>query len=258
MSGWDSAAAVEYYESFCQSHSRYRTANRHLVKHAALAKGQHVLDIGAGTGRTAEEVLPAIGRTGSLVAVEPARAMRREGARRLASSQIEWRSTMPSRQRRFDRILCGAAIWQFPSLRQTLHDWAGRLKAGGALACNFPALYLQEPDKPGGGSDPWLTALPGLLMEQDTPGCAATVPLRPADVEASLRAAGLHPRRWRFRVKMTQTAFAAWLKIPLLTEGMMPGSAARERALRIDAALQQVDLCSWKWERWIGWTAWKS
>ena len=71
------------------------------------------------------------------------------------------------------------------------------------------------------------------------------------------RAAGLRPRRWSFRLKLTQQAYAAWLKIPILTETMMPDLDPAERARRIDCALGQISPASWKWERWKGFTAWK-
>ena len=164
---------------------------------------------------------------------------------------------MPHPQKHFDRILCGAGIWQFPSLAETVRDWAKRLAPGGALVFNMPALYVMEPDLPGGGEDPWLTALPALLMKGQA-AVAAGKPMRATDVDAALRAAGLRARRWRVRLKLTQAAYGAWLKIPVTTEGMMPGVASEERARRIDAALTMVHRTSWKWERWIGWTAWKS
>lgn len=257
MSGWDDRVTAGYYEAFCRSFSRYAIANRALVKHAQLAEGQRVLDVGAGTGRTTEMILGAVGESGSVVAVEPAGAMRRVGQRRLADERVVWRGAMPGRREHFDRILCGAGIWQFRSLEETVRDWAGRLVPGGALAFNMPALYLMEPDWPGEGEDPWLTALPGLLTDGRV-AVGAVEPRWAKDVSAALRAAGLRGRRWRFRVKLTQAAYAAWLKIPVTTEGMMPGVGAEERARRIDAALTMVDGTSWKWERWIGWTAWKS
>ncbi len=257
MTGWDDAATVEYYEAFCRSFSRYAIANRALVKHAQLAEGHRVLDVAAGTGRTAEMILGAVGESGSVVLVEPAGAMRRVGQRRVADARVTWRAAMPHPQKHFDRILCGAGIWQFPSLAETVRDWAKRLAPGGALVFNMPALYVMEPDLPGGGEDPGLTALPALLMKGQA-AVAAGKPMRATDVDAALRAAGLRARRWRFRLKLTQAAYAAWLKIPVTTEGMMPGVASEERARRIDAALTMVHRTSWKWERWIGWTAWKS
>jgi hypothetical protein len=149
-------------------------------------------------------------------------------------------------------------MWQLNPIADTLRKLAARLRPGGALCFNIPSLYLLEADEPGGGADPLLLSLPALLWRRLPPGAPAFVPAldRPS-LTAWLRAASLRPRPWQFRVRLTQEAYAAWLKIPVLTDGMMPGVAAAERARRIDAALESVDRSSWKWERWSGWTAWK-
>ena len=61
---------------------------------------------------------------------------------------------------------------------------------------------------------------------------------------------------WVFRTRLTQVAYADWLKIPVVSEWLPGGLAPDERARRIDDALRLVDRASWKWERWRGWTAW--
>ena len=68
---------------------------------------------------------------------------------------------------------------------------------------------------------------------------------------------GLRAHAWTFRLRLTQEAYAAWLKIPVVAGHLLADLAPGERARRIDAALGSVDRESWKWERWQGWTAWK-
>ena len=63
MSGWDEPETPAYYEAFCRSHSRYTRANAELISHARIAPGLRVLDLGAGTGRTAEAALSGWART---------------------------------------------------------------------------------------------------------------------------------------------------------------------------------------------------
>ena len=82
-------------------------------------------------------------------------------------------------------------------------------------------------------------------------------PLGRGPIVSALRAAGLSPRSWSFRLRLTQDAYAAWLKIPAATGEMFGSLGAEERGQRIDAALALVDRSSWRWERWRGWTAWK-
>ena len=66
MSGWDDPQAPIYYEAFCRKHSRYGRANAALIAHARMEPGMRVLDLAAGTGRTAEAAshLNAVERLG--------------------------------------------------------------------------------------------------------------------------------------------------------------------------------------------------
>lgn len=263
MNGWNDPSAPAYYEAFCRTYSRYEHANRALISHARLRPGMQVLDLGAGTGRTAEMALARLGPEDRVLCVEPSRPMRLEGVRRLKDSRVEWRARLPKSNSSFDRILCGAAIWQLDSLPEIVHNLARLLRSGGALCFNIPALYLLEPDEPGGGNDPFLIELPARLMMPVLAARRATPsqvrePLDQGQVTACLTASGLRPNPpWTFRSRLTQEAYAAWLKIPAVAGPALAQLPARERARRIDNALDSVDRSSWKWERWKGWTAWK-
>lgn len=273
MSGWDDPETATYYEAFCRRHSRYLRANRELIAQAQIAPGMRVLDVAAGTGRTAEAALRSLGETGCIVCFEPSAAMRSAGMHRITDSRVRWTATLPASlpdaSESFDRILCGASIWLLDSLPQTFRMLAGRLRPGGALCFNIPALYLQEPDEPGGGSDPsllslleWLLAASdaGQFGQADEP--RETAPhlvsqLSQSSITAWLNAVGLRVCEWSFRLRLSQIAHANWLKIPVLTEQLLGTLAPKARAEHIDAALQSVDRSSWKWEQWRGWTAWK-
>ena len=289
MSGWDDPETPLYYESFCRRHSRYTQANAALIVHAHIAPALRVLDLAAGTGRTAEAALGLLGDHGRIVCVEPSAPMRTEGARRISDARVAWRATLLDAMGSdaggpFDRIRCGAAIWQLEPLDATIRTLSGLLRRGGALCFNIPALYLLEPDEPGGGDDPLLLDLPAALATNAGAACTRSRPwptsaaIRRAKSETSdfdaapqqggpplgrdaigswLRAAGLRARVWTFRLRLTQEAYAAWLKIPVVAGRLLADLAPGDRARRIDAALGSVDRASWKWERWRGWTAWK-
>jgi SAM-dependent methyltransferase len=261
MSDWNDPAVAEYYEAFCRRHSRYIDANAALVSHAAIEPGMRILDLGAGTGRTAEAVLPLLGSTGRVVCVEPAEAMRSCGMRRITDPRIEWRADLSESPPAFDRVLSGATVWQLAPLDEWIRKLTALLLPGGALCFNMPALYLCEPDDPGGGRDPLLLELPAVLSEpKDFPGeqaAAEGVRMTRRKLSAILRRALLRSRSWRFRYRLTQAAYADWLKIPVLTQRLLPGVDPAERARRIDRAFAAVDRDSWKWERWRGWTSWK-
>jgi hypothetical protein len=143
-------------------------------------------------------------------------------------------------------------------LDQTFRRAATALKPGGALCFNIPSLYLGQPDEPGGGADPRLLHLPRLAAIPGTPVAAASAPVPSApQIDAALASAGLCARRWTFRLRLTQSAFRDWLKIPVLTDALLAGLDARQRARRLEEAFRQTGPASWRWEHWTGWTAWK-
>jgi len=268
MSSWEDPETAAFYEAFCRRHSRYVCANRALIAHARIAPGMRVLDLAAGTGRTAEIALASLGKDDRVVCVEPFAGMRAEGMRRVTDSRVRWSAILPEAKESFDRILCGASIWQLDPLPETFGILASLLRPGGALCFNIPGLYLLEPDEPGGGSDPLLLSLPALLFAslsassdcvpiRESIECQARDPLCHSSITTWLNAAGLRAQGWSFRVRLTQDAYADWLKIPVLTDQMLGGLAPKVRAERIDEALRSVDGSSWKWEQWRGWTAWK-
>lgn len=257
--GWDDARTASAYERFCRRHARYRAANDALAAHAELGAGHQVLDVAAGTGRTAETVLPYVGAHGRVLAVEPAHAMRTAGARRLDDPRVSWADALPDDDARFDRIVCGAGIWQLLPLDATLARLAALLVPGGALAFNIPASYLLEPDRPGGGKDPYLVGLVAAVECSPTQEHEHTIiaPPRSADeIDRALGAAGFRAERWSFELRLTQAAYRDWLKIPPVSEGFLAGVPPGERARRLDEAYRRADRRSWKWERWVGWTAW--
>jgi SAM-dependent methyltransferase len=254
--GWNHPVTARFYEAFCKQHSRYIEANAYLVQQADLKNSQLVLDFAAGTGRTAEAVLPFIGETGRIVCVEPSTAMRWVGMQRLGDPRLSWRSVLPAAQHQFDRVLCGAAIWQILPLHDVLERLANQLKAGGALCFNIPALYLGQADDPGDGSDPTLLGLPTLLA----PYVTRKKVINRWDphvevIENLLVDLGLEPKQWEFQIKLTQADYLDWLKIPPVTDAFLGHLSATERSNLLAELSLKTDLRSWRWERWIGWTA---
>lgn len=264
MSGWDDDATALAYRAFEQAHPRYALANRALARHAELRPGLRVLDLAAGTGGTVAEMLPALGATGRVDAVESAQAMARRGAQRLGhDARVRWLPSLEQAGQGYDRITCGAALWQWPDPAALLGVLAERLAPGGALVFDVLAAYLGRPGDPGGGSDPWLTELvrrlveahpaPRTALEAAPKACVYTA----AGLGQALRRAGLVVRRWQHRQRLSQAAWRDWLKIPPVSDGLWPGLDAAERARRIDAAAVGLDADAWSPERWFGWTAWR-
>lgn len=260
MTGWDHPDTVRYYEAFNRRHTRYRTANRALVRHAQLRPGMRVLDFAAGTGGTTAAALDVLGADGRVDCVEPARAMRAAGMQKF-DARVRWFADLGSAGTGYERILCGAAIWQVPALAACIEELAARLAPGGALCFDIPAAYAGEPDPPGGGADPMLTELPGALARLgagvEAPTDATVTPVSRDDLHAALSACGLLPCAWQFTSRLTQHAYRDWLKIPVLTDRLLGSLDADQRAAAIDTAAASADPASWRPERWLGWTAWR-
>jgi SAM-dependent methyltransferase len=252
--GWDHPDTARFYESFCRRHSRYRLANESLIAHAEIPRHGRVLDVASGTGRTAETALGRMGARGRVTCLEPAAAMQSAGSRRLRDTRLVWVSDWP--QERYDRVLCGAAIWQMTPLEETFRRVADRLAGGGRFVFNIPALYLGRPDAPGGGRDPYLLELPALAAAGRVPAAEPQPGLSAPHVETALAAAGFQAERWHLRQPLTQEALRDWLKIPVLTDALLPELDAARRARRVERAYRSADPYSWRWEAWYGWTAW--
>jgi SAM-dependent methyltransferase len=263
--GWNDPRTARAYERFCNRHRRYDDANAALVAHADLRPGLRVLDLAAGTGRTAEATLPHLGDDGRVWCVETAAAMRTLGAKRVSDARVIWLDELPNTDGDacgFDRILCGAGIWQLTPLDETMRRLSSLLSCGGALCFNIPSIYLCEPDEPGRGRDPLLLELAANITRSVTAinatfDASARLPASVAEVSALLSEVGLRSDCWTFRTRLTQKAYRDWLSIPVVSEGFFAGLSPRERERRLNAAYQQTDRASWRWEGWTGWTAWR-
>jgi SAM-dependent methyltransferase len=259
--GWDHPDTARYYARFRRRFARYRQANRQIARRAALGPGMRVLDVAAGDGGTTAEMLPLLGDLGTVLCYEPAAAMRALGESSLADHRVTWTGEWPSGSGRFDRVVCGAAIWQLEPLDETFRALHGLLVAGGCICFDIPALYLGEADEPGGGGDPMLLGLPAALAmtrgRRDGPVPSPRATLDTASVDRWLTRAGFRVERWSFSARWGQRAYREWLKIPPTTDHLLVGMSADERAAAIDRAFASVDPGSWRWERWLGWTAWR-
>jgi hypothetical protein len=183
--------------------------------------------------------------------------MRAVGQRRVPAAI--WLGDFPESGGTFDRVLCGAAFWQFQPMESWLSRIAGVLAPGGAFAWNAPAAYLgiAGDSAPEGGHREWTNVFARLANGRIS-SAPPTAP--PPDAEAIgvlLARAGFQAERWSFAHRMTLAELADWYRIPVLTDALFPDLDVRQRDRNLAKALRGADASVWTWEKWVGWTAWK-
>jgi SAM-dependent methyltransferase len=248
--GWDHPLTAERYERFCAGATRYGFANEALVRAARIETPARVLDFGAGLGHTAEAVL-VTAPGAQIVCVEPALAMREAGQRRLGGDRrVEWAERLPVGAR-FDRVLSGAALWQVDDLERTLAELRALLAADGRLCFTIPSLYLGVPDRPGAGRDPLLVELFAALSRGRVPLAEAGARLPgEAELVGWLVELGLETELERLEYRLTQRELRDWVRIPVLTDALLPELDAAARDELIDAAYAASDSAAYRFEGW--------
>ncbi len=113
---------------------------RHLVEHAGVTEGAHVLDVAAGRGANLFAAAEAVGPQGLVVGIDLAAGMVQE-----TTAEIERRKLSQASMRQmdaedlafpdasFDYVLCGFAIFFFPHLERALAEFLRVLRPGGKL-----------------------------------------------------------------------------------------------------------------------------
>ena len=247
--GWDAAETARAYEHFCERHDRYRRANAELLTDAELFSAAQVLDFAAGTGRTAEAALKTLGSDGRVLCVEPARAMRAIGQRRVTDPRVAWFPELPA-EGTFDRVLCGAALWQMDEIERVVAELSALVRPGGRLCFTLVASYVGAAE----GDDGMAAFAPALARLAKGRAPRAEASFAAPTLERIL--AALSPLRATtrpFTHRQTAEEYRDWLKIPVLTDALLPDLSPDERARRIDAAF--AGLRAEREETWIVVTA---
>jgi ubiquinone/menaquinone biosynthesis C-methylase UbiE len=116
-----------------------RIAHR-LVEHARITRGQHVLDIGTGTGMVAIEAAQLVGSEGRVVGVDISNEMleqARQKVEALGLSNIQFQladaEALDFPENTFDVVLCSSAFIWMSDLNAALRLWHRLLKPGGLI-----------------------------------------------------------------------------------------------------------------------------
>jgi demethylmenaquinone methyltransferase/2-methoxy-6-polyprenyl-1,4-benzoquinol methylase len=109
-----------------------------IVDGLGIAEGATVLDVGAGTGILAAELVGRVGPAGLVVSVDLSRAMLREGKALYPDARIAWVQAdvldAPFRTAAFDWVICYSVFPHFLDQQRAVNGFAALLKAGGRLA----------------------------------------------------------------------------------------------------------------------------
>jgi arsenite methyltransferase len=131
----DTPDLARHYEQV--SADRQFKAGKRLIEQLRLQPGQHVLDVGSGTGLLAEHVADLVGPLGSVVAIDPL-PLRIEIAQWKARPNLGFRvgnayELGSLSDRSFDAVYLNAVFHWLPEKLQPLREFLRILKPGGKL-----------------------------------------------------------------------------------------------------------------------------
>lgn len=149
-------ASAEHYDRDAARHAGRYSKARFEEVHAGILDflppmPGDILDVGAGIGRDAAALA---GRGYRVTAVEPSRALRRQGQARYGEETIEWiedclprLGSLRAAGRRFDFILCSAVLMHVApgELAESFTAFADLLRPNGLLALSVRNKRADDP-----------------------------------------------------------------------------------------------------------------
>ncbi|ANM31597.1 hypothetical protein ABI59_21580 [Acidobacteria bacterium Mor1] len=144
---WNSALNAEIYDLFVRERSVYEWLNRRLVELAELEQADHILDLACGTGATVLACLRAMPARAEIVGIDASEAMIRVAQANVHDPRASFVRTPASELEGlpgpFQRVVCCAAFWQFPSAGAVFRALASHAPEGSRFVFNVPAERVQ-------------------------------------------------------------------------------------------------------------------
>ena len=113
-----------------------------LLERASIKRGESVLDLACGTGRATRLVVPLLGESGYLAALDISSAMLSvaRAVPQLATASVDWREgdagDLPFPENTFDLVVCNQGLQFFPDREGALREVRRVLKSGGRFVAN--------------------------------------------------------------------------------------------------------------------------
>lgn len=239
--GWKNA---EVYDAFTRSRDIYRRLNERLVDLAEIAEANRVLDLACGAGATTLACLPHLHRDAEIVGVDASAAMVAVARAGVLDPRARFEVAPAASVHEvlsgpFDRVVCNAAFWQFPSPLAALRSVARLTETRARLVFNVPAERVE-----GEASEihPFQMALAREIEARTgTPISRNPVTIDPAHLESWFAEAGFDlTDRVRFVYEGPQEELIELMEIPAMIEPITPGLAQEEREAVIGDARGKV------------------
>jgi SAM-dependent methyltransferase len=140
---WSSWINAEIYDRFVRERGIYGWLNAHLVRLADVRLARRILDLGCGTGATTIACLRKMDAQAEIVGIDASEEM--VGVARSnvfdprARFEVVPAAAADEVDGTFDRVLCNAAFWQFPSFAPVFRALGERTAPGARFVFNVPA-----------------------------------------------------------------------------------------------------------------------
>jgi ubiquinone/menaquinone biosynthesis C-methylase UbiE len=183
---YNTTAAQRYEQAFAHVTAHFIP---HLLRAAAIAPGQRVLDVATGTGLAAEAALRLVGPGGHVTASDASASMAEQARHRLAGAPnvsvgVEDGQAMSYPESGFDALTCSLGLMFFPDPARGLAEFHRVLHQGGRAA----ASVLTVPERSYNGR---INVVAARYLPQLEKGIARTFSLGDeARIRAMFTAAG--------------------------------------------------------------------
>ena len=239
--GWENA---EVYDAFTRSRDIYKRLNEKLVELASIRGATRVLDLACGAGATTLACLPHLHRDAEIVGVDGSAAMVAVARAGVLDPRARFEvapaaSVHEAVTGPFDRVVCNAAFWQFPSPLGALVSLSRVTERDARFVFNVPAERVE-----GESSEihPFQMALArGIEARTGRPLSRTPVTIDPTRLASWLGDSGFElEERVRFVYEGPQEELIELMEIPAMIEPITPGLEPHEREAVLDEARGKV------------------